>query len=139
LEVNPCGKVRSCGTATSNCKVSQKNHKIIVWRFWYDLSRYLNTRVASGDDLSKTSIRKHPSFNSKVVPLKTTIDIPIITSYIIKLLRLKCVLWVIIFNLQTSIQLDLPKKLLVFNYDNSNQGHILWGKFEGNWVWGVKG
>ena len=40
--------------------------------------------------------------------------------------RLKFGLWVVTFNLQTSMQLNLSTKLWIFNYGLDNWGHILW-------------
>ena len=64
-----------------------------------DLSRYIapllneGNILSFGDDLSGGLIKKNktnPNLFSKLLPLKTTIDIPITISYITKLQRLNC-------------------------------------------------
>ena len=56
-----------------------------------------------------------------------------------KILTVKFGLLVVTPNLQTSIQLDLSKKLKIFSCGCWNWGHISLGKFEGNWAWEVRG
>ncbi len=65
--------------------------------------------LSLGHDLSGGLIKKNtnPSLVFKLLPLKITIDIPIIILYIIKLQLLKYGLRVVTSNMQTLIRFDL--------------------------------
>ena len=108
-------KGHSRGNVASNCKTSEKSQNIGLW---VDLSKYIAPLANEGnimsfqDDLSGGSLNKNqPNLISKLLPLKTTINIPMIISYITKFQCLKFGFWVVTSTLQTSIQLDLSKKI----------------------------
>ena len=52
----------------------------------------------------------NPNLISKLLPLETNIDIPIMISYVTKLQCLKFGLFVVTSNLQTFVRLDLSNK-----------------------------
>ena len=145
-------KVCYCGTIVSNSKALQKSKNNSfkmcepIWvgilpLFWMRVTfviwRWFEWRFNQ---------KFNPNLISKLLPLKTIIDIPIIISYITKLQQLKFGLWIVTSNLQTSIQLDLSKKNKQTK-QNKTLDLQLWllksrscflDEFEGNWVWGFR-
>ena len=76
---------------------------------WVASSRYIapllneGNNFSFGDDLSGGLIKKlNLNLIYKLLPLKTTIGIPIMICYIVELECLKCGLWVLTCNMQTS-------------------------------------
>ena len=113
---NPCG---GCTIVTPLPQIAKlpKNQKVVGPRFGANLSRYIAPLWIGGKFCHLEMIewrldwKTNPNWSSKLLPLKTTIDIPIIISYIMKLSHLKFGLWVVTSNLQTFIQLDFFFKL----------------------------
>ena len=132
-------KGHSRGNVASNCKTSEKSQNIGLW---VDLSKYIAPLANEGnimsfqDDLSGGSLNKNqPNLISKLLPLKTTINIPMIISYITKFQCLKFGFWVVTSTLQTSIQLDLSKKYVDLQLWSLNlRSHAfsgqIWGKLD---------
>ena len=74
-----------------------------------------------------------------MLPLKIIIDIPIIIFYIAKLQRLNLDSEESPLNMQTSIHLDFVKKDLDLQLRSMKLRSRFLDKFEGNWVWEVRG
>ena len=143
VDVNPCGRCEVVAPLPQIAKLPQKTIKKRIEDVWADLSRYITPLLNKGNIFfiwrwfewrfeQKTNL----NLISIMLPLKTTIDIPIIISYTTKLQPLKYRLWVIASNMQTSIRLDLSweKKLQILSYGRCNWGHIflshIWGKLD---------
>ena len=97
--------------------------------------------MSFGDDLCE-GLRKKPTGHDlipKLLSLETVIDYPIIISYIIELHHIKFGLRVGTSNLKTFIRLVFSKTTkLQLQLLLKLKSHFL-DRFEGNWVWEVRG
>ena len=118
-------KVCSCGSIVSNRNLNE------------------GSILSFGDhDLRGGSIKKpNLSLITPLLPLNTTIDIPIIISHVhdrTSTFEIWTV-WVVTSNLQTSIRLDLSKRLLIFPCNRWIWDHISWTDLGETWAWEVRG
>ena len=81
----------------------------------------------------------NPNLISKLLPLKTNIDIPIMISYVTKLQCLKFGLSIVISNLQTFVRLDLSNKSFKSLATVVEIEVKLFGQIWEHWAWEVKG